>query len=73
MPKHLHPMRQWRVEKGITLASLASDRRMKKKATIAHLSKIETGKTDPSSGLIRILSAITGIPTNEFVDFKGAK
>lgn len=73
MTKSHHPMRRWRFERGVTLAKLASHKTLKNKAKLAHLSKIENGISEPSPELIRRLSAITGIPAGDFVNFKAAK
>lgn len=71
MVKNHHPMRRWRFENGVTLARLAKDRRVS--TTVSHLSGIESGKKSPSFELLKKLSAITGIPAGDFVNFKAAK
>lgn len=66
-----HPLRKWRFMHGTSLLTLASHPKLD--TSITTLSEIETGRRRPNGDLIRKLSAITGIPAGEFVNFKGAK
>lgn len=52
----LHPLRRWRKENGVTLASLA----IEVGVTPSHLSEIERGRNGASVDLLRRLTKATG-------------
>jgi len=51
-----HPLRRWRKENGVTLASLASEVGV----TPSHLSEIERGRNGASVDLLKRLAKATG-------------
>jgi transcriptional regulator with XRE-family HTH domain len=59
----LHPVRRWREDTGTTLAQLAG----RVNVTPSHLSEIERGLSDLSTGLARRISAATGLGLEDVV------
>lgn len=60
---HVHQLRLWRKEAGLTLADIAGD----VEVTPSHISEIERGLNEPSLSLAAKLSKRTGIPIDKFV------
>lgn len=52
----IHPLRRWRKENGVTLASLASEVGV----TPSHLSEVERGRNGASVDLLKRLAKATG-------------
>ncbi len=60
-----HPLRVWREHRGMTAATLAAAVEI----TPAHVSKLESGKGEPSVSLLRKLAAVLAV---QFEDLVGA-
>lgn len=57
------PLRVWREHRGITAAEMAKATGI----TTAHVSKMESGKGDPSVGLLRKLAKVLGVSLEDLI------